>query len=124
MSVCTLATTSSNSIQQNDIYIHIMVISGERERRGEQRAKARSKAGVIIYGLETVNPYNGHQRRERERESKEQKRGAKLVIPYGLETVNPYNGHQRRQRERESKEQKRGAKLVIYGFDNCNLTAT
>ena len=34
---------------------HIMVIRGERERRGEQRAKVRSKL-VILYGLDYRQP--------------------------------------------------------------------
>ena len=54
---------------------------------------------MISYGLETINPYNGHQRRESEGENEEQERGAKLVISYGLEAINPYNGHQRRESE-------------------------
>ena len=32
---------------------------------------------MISYGLEAINPYNGHQRREREGESEEQERGAR-----------------------------------------------
>ena len=44
---------------------------------------------VISYGLEAINPYNGHQRRERKGESEEQERGAKMVILYGLEAINP-----------------------------------
>ena len=61
---------------------------------------------MISYGLEAINPYNGHQRRESERESEEQERGAKLVISYGLEAINPYNGHQRRERKGESEERR------------------
>ena len=56
---------------------------------------------MISYGLEAINPYNGHQRRERKGESEEQERGAKMVILYGLEAINPYNGHQRGERGRE-----------------------
>ena len=57
---------------------------------------------MISYGLEAINPYDGHQRRE----SEEQERGAKLAISYGLEAINPYNGHQRRERKRESEERR------------------
>ena len=46
-----------------------MVIRGERAK-----GRARSETGdiiwavVILYGLEAINPYNGHQRGERGRE--------------------------------------------------------
>ena len=44
---------------------------------------------AILYGLDSLNTYNGHLRRERERG--EQKWEARLLILYGLDNLNTYN---------------------------------